>query len=206
MSVTDALLHQDVADRIVARWLTRQGKVDVQLTGGLVGLGGRSVDITYSWQGDRRRIKVKADSYFGTDPAKVRDRTLTFYRQDSFAYAFEAVANTATREPGWMFNSSADEIYYYYLAIAQPEADVRALMGEPDEVFFTELAVERDELVVMPMAVTREWFEANFERYTPRPVMNAGASAWYRLVPREDLERAVPEVRRVGPIFVGLDF
>lgn len=204
MSINDAKLLQRVAERIIARWLVRQGRLDVHLTGGLQSLGGKAVDLTYAWQGGQHRIKIKADPYFGTDPRKIADRNLTYYRGDASAFAFEAVANAATREPGWMFESTAHEIYYYYLAISQPEEEVAALVSEPDEVFFSELAVDRDELVVLPVKETRQWFEENFERYTPRPVMSGGASAWYRLVPRSDIESAVPGIRSVGPIFSGL--
>lgn len=204
MSVTGTLLMQQVAERIVARWLVRQGRLDVHATGGMRSLGGTSVDLTYAWQGGQRRIKVKPDPYYGTDPMKIADRELVFYRGDASAYAFEAVANAATREPGWIFESQADDLYYYYVALSQDEHEVGALVNEPDEVFFSELAVERDDLVILPMLEAREWFEANFERYTPRPVLVGGASAWYRLVPRIDIERAVTSIRNVGPIFMGL--
>lgn len=198
-------LLQQVAERVVVRWLVQQGKLDVHLTGGLSSLGGRAVDLTYAWQGGQHRVKVKPDPYFGTEPRKVGDRSLTFYRADASAFAFEAVANAATREPGWIFDSSADDLYYYYMAIAQAEDEVAALAGEPDEVFFSELAVDRDELVILPVQPTREWFETNYERYTPRPVMSTGVSAWYRMVPRADIERAVPGIRKIGPIFSALN-
>lgn len=204
MSATGMLLLHDVCERIMIRHLQRQGRVDVHATGGLTSLGGRSVDITYAWQGGQKRVKLKADPYFGTDGAKTRDRSLVFYREDVQAFAFEAVANAATREPGWIFESSADELYYYYIAIAQTEDEIRALMSEPDAVFFAELAVDRDELVCMPMRETRAWFEANYEAYTPRPALIGGASAWYRLVPRADLERAVAGARSMGPVFKSL--
>lgn len=181
--------------------MVRLGRVDVESTGGKASFGGPGVDLMYAWQGTRMRIKVKPDPYYGVDPAKTRDRALGFYRSEESAFAFEAVANSATREPGWVFESSADELYYYFLAIAQHEEEIRALMAEPDEVFFSELAVDRDELVIMPMRETREWFEANFERFTPRPVVVGGASAWYRLVPRKEIESEVAGIRSAGPIF-----
>jgi len=53
----------------------------------------------------------------------------------------------------------------------------------------------------MDMAAVRSWFEAHFEDYTPRPVMLGGAAAWYRLVPRNDLERAVTGIRNAGSVF-----
>lgn len=196
-----AQLLERVAERVLVRWLISQGRFDVHLTGGLQSLGGKAVDLTYAWQGGQRRIMIKPDPYYGTDARKIADRRLTFYRGNASAFAFEAVANAATREPGWMFESNADEIYYYYLAIDQSQEEVAALLNEPDEVFFAELAVERDELVILPVEETREWFEANFERYTPRPVMSTGVSAWYRLVPRSEIEAAVPAIQSIGPVF-----
>lgn len=193
-------LLQQVAERIVARQLVRMGRVDVQVVSAFSSFGGRGVDITYPWQNGRRQIKVKADPYFGLDRAKEADRSLFFYRPDMNSYAFEFVANSATREPGWIFGSDADEIYYYFLALGQAEDEVRALLAEPDEVLFSELKVERDDLRVLPMADTRRWFEAHADAYTPRPVVTGGAAAWYRLVPREDLEREV-QVVDLGAVF-----
>ncbi len=201
VNISGMPLLQAVAERIISRWLEQQGVFDVAMTAGRESLGGRMVDLTFTRQGAVRRVKVKPDPYFGVDPVKVANRSLAFYRADMGAFAVEAVANAATREPGWMFESAADDLYYYYLAIAQDEDEVRALVTEPDEVFFSELAVDRDELVVMPMAVARQWFEQHYEDYTPRPVMVGGASAWYRLVPRPDIERAVPGITVPGPIF-----
>jgi hypothetical protein len=197
-------LLQSVGERIVACWLRSQGHLDVVRTAGRQGLAGKAVDITYAWHGGINRIKVKADPYIGTDRAKVDDRALTFYRADERSYAFEAVANVATREPGWMVDSEADEIYYYFLALDHPEDEVRALSAESDGVLLGELRVDRDELVVMPMQQTRTWFEANADAYTPRPVLFGGGSGWYRLVPRSDLEPAVAGIRSVGPIFASL--
>jgi len=195
------LLLQDVAVRIVARWLTERGKLDVQVTAGREAVAGRAVDITYAWQGKRLRIKVKPDPYYGSDESKIKDRSLSFYRADASAYAFESIANSATREPGWVADSVADEIYYYRITLGQTEEEIRALMNEPDEVFFSELWVERDELVTMPMSATRAWFESQGDSYQARPVISGGVAAWYRLVPREDIEAAVPGLTIVGPIF-----
>ncbi len=204
MSLTGALLLQDVAERILVEWLVRRGRVDVRNTDGRESFGGRGVDLSYAWQGGRHLIKVKPDPYFGTDEHLIQNRALSFYRADAAAFAFEAVANTATKQPGWAIESPADEVYYYYVAISQPEDEIRALMGEPDEVFFSELAVERDDLYVMPMVETRAWFDANHQKYTPRPVMAGGASTWVRVVPREEFERGVKGSTHVGSVFRGL--
>ena len=200
MRMTGSVLLQHVAERILMEWMRRQGRLDVRSTANLASFGGHSVDLTYVASGVRRAVKVKPDTYFGTDQRRIADRALTFYRAASGAYAFETVANAATREPGWMIESSADELLYYFVAITQTEEEVAALLGESDEVFFSELAVDRDELVVMPMGTTLAWFEKNSERYTPRPVTIEGAPAWYRLVPRDHIDGAVSGVRVIGPV------
>lgn len=196
-------LLQDVAGRIVLRWLIGQGNVDAASTGGMASFGGRAVDIAYSSAGSQRRVKLKPDPYYGLDRAKVADRALTFYREDAGVLALEAVADSMTREQGWMVAPGADELFYYSLAIAQPEDEVRALLAEPDPVFFGELLVERDELLIIPMAPARAWFAENMERFATRPVMSGGTSSWYRLVPKQEMESSVRGIRRVGTIFGG---
>jgi len=198
------LLLQDVAERIIMRWLTERGRLEVQPTAGREALDGQAVDITYAWQGGRHKIKVKPDPYYGSDAAKIADRSLSFYRADASAYAFESIANSATREPGWVAGSAADELYYYRLALGQTEEEIRALMNEPDDVFFSELWVDRDELVIMPMAAARSWFSANADAYQARPVMVGGVAAWYRLVPRDDIDSSLPGINIVGPVFRSL--
>lgn len=204
MRPTGMGLLQIVAERVIAAYLTSTGARDVKIVSGFEALGGHGVDIVFTRDGVPRQIKVKPDPYFGTDPSQVNDRARVFYRANAEAYAFEAVANAATRAPGWIFSSPADDIYYYRLALTQQEDEILALSAEPDEVFFSELAIERDELQIVPTRAARSWFEGHFEDYTPRPVMLGGAAAWYRLVPRSDIEQSVPGLVTVGPIFAGL--
>jgi len=194
-------LLQHVSARILARWLAERGKLDVQVTDGREAVAGRGVDLTYAWQGTRLKIKVKPDPYFGTDETKIGDRSLSFYREDASAYAFESISNSQTREPGWVSESTADELFYYRIVLAQPEDEIRALVKEPDPVFFSELWVDRDELVTMPMPATRAWFESHADNYQARPVVTGGVAAWNRLIPREDVHRSVPGLTVVGPIF-----
>lgn len=198
------MLLQQVAERIVAAYLTSTGMADVAVVSHFDAFRKRSVDVTHAWQGGVRQIKIKPDPYFGNDSAKIKNRALTFYRAEAGNYAFEAVANSATRAPGWMFESAADDLYYYYLVLSQQEDEVRALLRESDDVFISELQVDRDELRILPMAETRIWFEQHFEEYPPRPVVLGSAAAWYRLVPKSDIERAIPRIRTVGSLSASL--
>jgi len=195
------MLLQSIAEKIVARWLEEQGLGDVVRTPG--GASGRGVDITCTSSGALRRLKVKADPYFGTDPAKIAERSLLFYRQTTDSLALEAIANSATREPGWAMGCDADDVYYYYLAIAQPEDEVAALIEQGDEALFAGLKVDRDELLILPMKPTAAWFAKNVDRYAPRPVTTGSGSGWYRLVPRTDVQKGVSGMRVVGPILSG---
>lgn len=199
--VDSAALLQQVANRILSAWLASQGRTEIEVAGRLVSLTGHSVDIACTWRGARQRIKVKPDPYYGIDPAKISDRALSFYRLDAHAFAIETVSDAVTRQPGWVFDSQADYLYYYYLVLSQTEEEIAALAGEPDEVFFSEIAVDRDELVILPMRETRAWFEGNQDRYASRPVSTGPTAAWYRLVPRADLQSAVGGINRVGPVF-----
>ena len=200
MALTGTALLHEVAKRIIARYLEKTGATNVVVSR-LVLDEAVGVDLQFSIGAAHMAAKVKADSYYGIDPMKVADRSLVFYRSETRSYGLESVADTTTREVGWIQRSQADALYYYRLAIAQPEAEVAALLEGPDEVFFSELAVERDDLRVMPMRDLREWFEKSFDRYTSRPVVTDGRPAWYRIVPQADLEAGVPGIRIVGGIF-----
>lgn len=199
------VLLQCTAERIVAAHLARSGNDAVEIIHPWPTVATRGgVDLTYRFAGRTVKVKVKPDAYFGRDSDKIAERSLTYYRPEGDHYAFEAISNAATREPGWIFNSEADELYYYLLAVSQTESEVAAIMAEPDEVFFSELKVDRDELHIMPMKPVREWFEANYEKYTPRPVNVGQHSAWYRIIPRDVLARAVPGRRVVSSVFARL--
>jgi len=200
----DALLKA-VAERIVAAYLERSGHGPVRvLSEKAAAYRAAGVDITYQTSGRLRNAKVKPDSYFGLDRAKAFDRNLPFYRSDAGHYAFKSISNTKTREPGWVLSSEADDLLYYWLAIAQPAEEVRALLAGPDEVFFSELLVERDDLRILPVRPVRTWFEGHYDAYTPRPVTVGDHIAWFRLIPRGDIDRAIPGINAVGSIFSGL--
>jgi hypothetical protein len=200
MALTGSTLLHEVAKRIIARYLERSGFTGVE-TSRAFRDEAMGVDLEYMSGGQQVLVKVKADSYYGTDSKKIADRDLVYYRPETHSYGLEAVANTTTREPGWIHRSQAEELFYYRFVIGQPEAEVAALLEGPDEVFFSELAVERDDLRIIPMRALRAWFDTSFDRYMPRPVMTDGRPAWYRIVPESDLDREVVGVRAAGSIF-----
>lgn len=205
MRLCGGALLQSVADRVLARYLRESGATGVlQVDGDADPAGLAGVDILCNIAGRGIKVKVKPDAYYGTDSRKIADQGLTFYRAPVSCYAFETISHHLTRDPGWMFNSTADEIYYYFLALDQTEEEIAALMEGPDEVFFSELSMERDDLRILPMSALREWFEANHERYTPRPVKLGDHSGWYRIIPVTDIDSAVPGVTQRGPVFARL--
>jgi hypothetical protein len=193
------LLHE-IAKRILGRYLERAGSTDVVVAHALRDEA-MGVDLQYANGATTLSAKVKADSYFGVAPLKVADRSLPYYRAQTNSYGLESVADTTTGEPGWLQRSQADDLFYYRLVIAQPEAKVADLLASPDAVFFGELAVERDDLHIIPMRELRAWFAKVQDRYAPRPVMTDGRPAWYRIVSQTDLEAEVPGVRDIGPIY-----
>lgn len=194
------LLHA-VAGRIIEAHLRLDGATTMLATSDADPLLAEGIDLVYNRGGRAVRVKIKPDTYFGVDPRKVADQDLSFYRGASGSYAFETISHHVTRGPGWMLNSHADELYYYFLALGQGEEEIGALMEEPDEVFFAELAVERDELHVLPLAPLRQWFEANQERYAPRPIALGDHSGWYRIVPVADVDAAIRANAVRGSIF-----
>src|SRR5574340_289205 len=193
------LMHE-VGKRIIARFLEREGATSIELSPAMR-TDATGIDIRRSQGGTRVTAKVKVDYYCGTDPLKIATRDFPFYRGDTASYALESIADAATRAPGWMQSSMADQLFYYRLAIARPEAEIAALFESPDGVFFSELGVDRDELRIVPMRELRAWFDAASDRYTPRPVITGGRTAWHRIVPMAELDAAISGVRVVGPIY-----
>lgn len=200
MALSGSPLIHEVGKRILGRYLETTGSRNVELSPAMR-TDATGVDIRRLDGPDTITAKVKVDYYFGTDPAKIANRDFTYYRSDTASYALEAIADTATRATGWVQTSMVDQLLYYRLALPRPEAEIAALLESPDGVFFSELGVERDELRIVPMRALREWFERSMDRYTPRPVITAGRSAWYRIVPMAELEAEVSGVRVVGPVY-----
>jgi len=193
------LIHE-VGKRILGRYFENAGSLEVEVSPAMRA-DATGVDIRRTENGARVTAKVKVDYYCGTDAAKIANRDFTFYRTDTASYALESIADTSTRAAGWVQSSMADQLLYYRIAIPRPEAEIAALLESPDGVFFSELGVERDDLHVVPMRELRAWFEQSMDRYPPRPVITAGRSAWYRIVPMAELEAAVQGARAIGPVY-----
>ena len=193
------LLHE-VSKRILGRYLETTGAVGVTVARALRDEAA-GIDLQYQNGATTVRVKVKADPYYGIDPHKTADRSLVFYRNDTRSYALEWVADTLTREPGWIQSSQSDELFYYRLVIGQTEAEIAALLDAPDEEFFSQLAVERDDLRIVPFRALRLWFESAHERYTPRPVITDGRASWYRIIPEGDLDAGIVGIKAVGGVF-----
>ena len=125
------LLHA-VAVRIIARYLRADGRVDVQVTEES-GLAARADAGRHQLRdaGRRRRgIKVKADPYFGTDPAKIAtDRSRSFYRVRCEGLRVRGRGQRATRDRDGCSHSEADDLYYYFLALGQTEDEVATLFA-----------------------------------------------------------------------------
>jgi hypothetical protein len=197
-----AALLQAVASRIIDRYVREGGATGVlRVDGAADPLRLSGVDIVCSRGGQSTKIKVKADPYYGSDPRKIADHELAFYRAPVDCYAFETISHHVTRDPGWMVTSAADDLYYYFLALDQTEDEVAVLIDGPDDVFFSELSVERDDLHVLPMAALRAWFEAKGDAYTPRPVKMGDHSSWCRIIPVAEIDGAVPGVTVKGSVF-----
>jgi hypothetical protein len=198
---------QQVAERVVAHYLVHAGMDEVQIVSPFDVYRARGISLVANApDGERHTYKVKADPYFGADPAKIAQRSLPFYRAETQMLSFEEIADAESREPGWIVGSDADELLYYLLAVAQEEDEVEALLAERDEIFLSEIRIERDELLALPMHALQEWFSHAADGYPPRPVVRAGNASWHRLVPRKDVQTNVAGVRLIGPVFSGVSY
>lgn len=197
--MTERDLLKEACVRIICAHLEREGcdRVECDLSAPV-----EAPDIRYSRLGRRRTAKVQVDPYFGTDSERVADLERPFYRADTGQYALQSIADSSTRVAGWALSADVDELLYYHAALNHTEEELEDLLDIEDDLeFFSRLMVTRDHLSIIPMEPLREWFAGNQERFPTRPVSRGGRSGWFRLVPRTELEAAVPGVVDVGPIY-----
>ena len=149
----------------------------------------------------KKTIDLKVDSYYGSDPSrKIRDlcnpdsgfilletiSQLQYDRSRKVSGNGSLPVRQTADVPGWFFTSSADEIYYYFLALLNTEADLNPFYAEyvelvkdsqpTDEIenrLLRELRVDRDLLVSFSLSEARAWYdtvpEAVFHGYAPAP-------------------------------------
>jgi hypothetical protein len=149
----------------------------------------------------KKTIDLKVDSYYGSDPSrKIRGmcnpdsgfillETISQLQYDRTRRVSTNGTLTVRQRadvPGWFFTSSADEVYYYFLALLNREEELNPLYAEyvelvkgnepTDEVEYRllrELRVDRDLLVSFSLSEARAWFETApetvFHGYAPAP-------------------------------------
>lgn len=149
----------------------------------------------------KRTIDLKVDSYIGSDPSrKIRGlcnpdsgfilletiSQLQYDRSRKVSTNGTLLARQKADAPGWFFTSSADEVYYYFLALLNAENQLNPLYSEyvelvkgnqpTDEVenrLLRELRVDRDLLVSFSLSDARAWYdtapETVFHGYAPAP-------------------------------------
>jgi hypothetical protein len=163
----------------------------------------------------KKTIDLKVDSYYGSDPSrKIRDlcnpdsgfilletiSQLQYDRSRKVSTNGTLPVRQKADVPGWFFKSSADEVYYYFLALLNTETQLNPLYAEyvelakdnqpTDEVenrLLGELRVDRDLLVSFSLSEARAWYdtvpETMFHGYAPAP--NPGYLTLSRRVKRD---------------------
>lgn len=188
--------------RAVALWARCQGAV-VQRADEDAEFRGMDVDLVVQRQGGRETVKVKTDSYYGTDQARILDHDLPYYRRRADDFALETISHHITREPGWMFNSIADRLWYYQAVLLNPKDELERALAYDDEEMVAALGIEADRLRILDLQLLRAWFEGEHMNYPPRPVQVGDHISWYRIIPESDVERAVGRVETIEGLFSG---
>jgi hypothetical protein len=149
----------------------------------------------------KRTIDLKVDSYYGSDPSrKIRGlcnpdsgfilletiSQLQYDRSRKVSTNGTLPVRQRADVPGWFFTSSADEVYYYFLALLNTETQLNPLYAEYVELvegnqpteevenrLLRELRVDRDLLVSFSLSEARAWYDAAaetaFHGYAPAP-------------------------------------
>jgi len=149
----------------------------------------------------KKTTDLKVDSYIGSDPSrKIRGlcnpdsgfilletiSQLQYDRSRSVSTNGTLPVRQKADVPGWFFTSSADEVYYYFLALLNTETQLNPLYEEyvklvksnqtTDEVenrLLRELRIDRDLLVSFSLPEARAWYDAApetvFHGYAPAP-------------------------------------
>ena len=149
----------------------------------------------------KKTTDLKVDSYIGSDPSrKIRGlcnpdsgfilletiSQLQYDRSRKVSTSGTLPVRQKADVPGWFFTSSADEVYYYFLALLNTETQLNPLYSEYVELvkgnqpteevenrLLRELRVDRDLLVSFSLSEARAWYdtvlETAFHGYAPAP-------------------------------------
>lgn len=186
--------------RAVALWAKHDGAL-VQRVDSDPEYVKEGVDLLVTRGGAADRVKVRTDSYYGSDLDSIDDHELPYYRKRSDDFALETISHHITREPGWMFNSTADRLWYYQAAVTNSKDELADALNLTDEQMVEAVEVEADRLRMLPMPELRKWFDTSHVNYPPRPVQVGDHLSWYRIIPAGDLLKAVPGVVTVDRLF-----
>lgn len=186
--------------RAVALWAKRDGAL-VQRVDSDPDYVKAGIDLLVTRGGAVDKAKVRTDSYYGSDRDSIDDHELPYYRKRSDDFALETISHHITREPGWMFNSTATQLWYYQAAVMNSKDELARALSLSDEQMVEAIEVEADRLRILPMPQLRKWFDTAHVNYPPRPVQVGDHLSWYRIIPAADLMKAVPGVITVGRLF-----
>lgn len=186
--------------RAVALWAQRGGAT-VRRVDSLQEYSRQGIDLLVERGGSGQKIKVRTDSYYGTNESAIDDHDLPFYRRRADDLALETISHHITREPGWMFNSEADQLWYYQAVLMNTREELERALSLEDGAMIAEVDIEADRLRTIPMPPLRAWFDGAHVNYPPRPVQTGDHLAWFRIIPEADAKKAVGTVETQSKLF-----
>jgi hypothetical protein len=156
--------------------------------------------ILHHQSGSTTTLDLKVDSYYGSDPdRKIRGlcnpdshyillETISQLQYERETTPDQGTLRTRNRPdvPGWFFTGSADEVYYYFLAILSTPSDLRPFYSEYLELLRTRnstqqleakllssLRTDQDLLITYRLDKARIWYKTAppdaFAGYAPAP-------------------------------------
>jgi hypothetical protein len=161
----------------------------------------RGVDLIIERASRRLAVKVRTDAYFGTDPSAIEDQDLAYYRRRADDFALETISHHLTREPGWMFSSDADKLWYYQACLLNTRPELEDALKFDDADMIQALDIEADRLRTVDMKRLRQWFDESHVEYPPRPVQTGDHLGWFRIIPDADIAVNAGPIETIGRLF-----
>jgi hypothetical protein len=161
----------------------------------------RGIDLTVEKDGSEIEVKVRTDAYFGRNPSAIENQDFPFYRRRADDFALETISHHLTREPGWMFSSNADRLWYYQACLLNTRDDLERALELSDAEMIDALNIEDDRLRIVDMKRLRQWFDEAHVEYPPRPVQTGDHLGWFRIIPDADISVNAGPVETVGRLF-----